>query len=139
MFVVPRRPIRTRQDEAGVVSVAEVHALMLELAPLRGLPWAPLTERIERLTTALRGGEGVGRDTVDQIRRWAHRWSEIHTDLRAFYVRHADHPAAEAALWRIFEGGGQFTGPLRGQLERLWVEDHQSEPGITLVPMRSRR
>lgn len=130
-----RRHTRAVQPSTEPVSLAEIHGLLLELAPLRGLGWAPLAQRIERLATALRGGEGVGEDLVLQLRTWAHRWARVHADLRAFYTRNAQHPAAEAAMWRIFEGGERLTGPLRGDLDRLWIEDHGAAPDITLVPM----
>lgn len=127
------RPIPRSDTCIPPVDPAEVQALLLELAPLRDLPWLPLAQRVEALTTALRGGDGVGPGLVDQLRRWAGTWQHLHSDLRAFYGRHAGHPAAEAAIWRILEGG-RFVGPLRGQLERLWLDDHGSPAGLSLVP-----
>lgn len=133
-----RRQRRGPPDTSGApVSIEELRSLQLELAPLTGLAWEPLGARIERLADALRGGEGVGEDLVLQLRRWAHRWPEVHADLRDFYTRHAQHPAAEAALWRIFDGGERLTGPLRGDLDRLWIADHGCEPNIALVPRPS--
>lgn len=136
-MVDPKARRHRRQTPRGtcgpVVDPAEVVALGLELGPLRELPWQPLAERVEALATALRGGDGVGPGLVEQLRRWAATWQRLHPDLRTFYGRHASHPAAEAAIWRILEGG-RFVGPLRGQLERLWLDDHGSSPGLTLVP-----
>jgi hypothetical protein len=137
-LIDPKAHRRRRPRPAELpVDLAEVHALMLELAPLAGLAWQPLAERVEALTTALRGGDGVGPGLVNQLRTWAHRWAALHADLRAFYTRHAEHPAAEAALWRILDGGDRLRGPLRGQLDRLWIEDHGAEPNIHLVPRPS--
>lgn len=116
-----------------VVDVAEVIAIGLELGPLRELPWAPLAERVEALAAALRGGEGVGPGLLHQLRRWAATWAHLRPELRAFYLRHADHPAGEAAVWRILEGG-VMRGPLRGQLERLWLEDHGTPAAYSIVP-----
>ncbi len=127
------RPAPRATSCISAVDPAEVVALGLELGPLRELPWPPLAQRVEALAAAMRGGEGVGPGLVQQLRRWAATWQQVHPDLRAFYARHAQHPAAEAAIWRVLEGG-RFAGPLRGQLERLWLDDHGSPPGLTLVP-----
>jgi len=135
-----RRRVASRpsQGVAVVADVAEVNALLLELTPLRDLAWQPLAERVERLSAALRGGEGETRALVDQLRTWAHRWSGLRPELRAFYSTHADHPAATAALWRILDGGDRLRGPLRGQLDRLWLADHGAECPFDLIPRPSR-
>lgn len=130
------RKHRTQRPAAScvpVVDVADVVAIGLELGPLRDLPWPPLAQRIEALADALRGGEGVGPGLLHQLRRWAATWASLHPSLRAFYLRHAAHPAGEAAVWRILEGG-RLVGPLRGQLERLWLDDHGAPAPHTLVP-----
>lgn len=129
-----RRVARPSVTVAMLDDVAEVHGLLLELAPLRDFAWQPLAERVERLVTALRGGEGVTREVVDQLRTWAHRWAALRPELRAFYMEHADHPAATAALWRILDGGDRLRGPLRGQLDRLWIADHGAEPAFEIIP-----
>lgn len=123
---------------ADLADVAEVNSLLLELAPLRTLAWQPLAARVERLVDALRGGEGVTRATVDQLRTWSHRWGSLRPELRDFYATHADDPAATAALWRILDGGDRLRGPLRGQLDRLWIADHGAECPFQLVPLPSR-
>lgn len=134
-MIDPKAGRRRAPESAGApAELAEVHGLLLELAPLQGLAWAPLGERVELLTAAMLGGEGVSAGLVQQLRRWAHRWPEVHADLRAFYLRHAREAACEAALWKIFEGGDRLTGPLRGQLDRLWTEDHGALPDLVLVP-----
>lgn len=128
-----RRQYRPNNEVIPPVDIAEVMALMLELAPLRDLPWAPLAERIELLGAAMRGGEGVGPGLVVQLRRWAGAWGKLHQELREFYQRNAQNPAAEAAIWRVLEGG-RMVGPLRGQLENLWIDQYGRVPGRTLVP-----
>lgn len=118
---------------AEIVELAEVHGLLLELAPLRDLAWAPLGQRVESLADAIRGGDGVTRGQVDQLRRWAHRWASLHGDLRTFYARVAAHPAGEAALWAVLDGW-RLRGAMRGQLEMLWRDLYGSAPGVDLFP-----
>lgn len=112
---------------------AVVYAISLELTPLSGLAWQPLQMRMDSLVDALRGGTGFSQGELQQLRLWAQRWSALHPSLRAFYSNVATTRPGEAALWRVLEGGS-LTGPLRGELERLWLEAFGYSPNIQLFP-----
>lgn len=129
-----RRGAEPRCDASDIMAdPAVVHAIGLELAPLSGLAWQPLQMRMESLVDALRGGTGFSQRELQQLRLWAQRWSALHPTLRAFYSDVATTRPGEAALWRVLEGGS-LTGPLRGELERLWMEMFGCPPNIQLFP-----
>jgi len=132
--VVAQAPVLT---EAILADAAVVCALGLELAPLKGLEWLPLAIKMEALIDALRGGAGISKADVDQLRRWAQQWAGLSPVLRKFYAEVATTPAGEAAIWRVMEGG-HLTGPLRGDLERLWLDSFGYPPNIQLFPIKNR-
>lgn len=112
---------------------AVVYAISLELTPLSGLSWQPLQMRMESLVDALRGGTGFSQGELQQLRLWAQRWSALPPTLKTFYSEVATTRPGEAAIWRVLEGGS-LTGPLRGELERLWLEAFGYPPNIQLFP-----
>lgn len=132
----PFRPTRPAPIPAfqGPADMAERMALLLELAPLKDLAWEPLQIRFEAVMIAMAGGEGCSADLPQQLRRWAANYRDLRPEIRAFYENHARDHAAAMALWTVLDGS-HLPGPVRGDLYRLWEDDHGAPPdGIDITP-----
>lgn len=110
--------------------------LALEIRPLAPLAgWAPVGRRIEALSTALAGGEGVHPADVARLRRWARRWRTLHADLRAFYAETAeDSSTAGFVLARWLDNEPRPDGETLGRLHRLYRERRGAEAPFDLYP-----
>lgn len=99
--------------------------------------WPMLGPKIEAVKTAVRGGPGVSLDDVKELERYAARWDDLRSDLRAFYrVLCVRDETASVALWRILHGGGPLEPWQEGKLKRLWEEAVGYPPTIDLCPRR---
>lgn len=110
----------------------------LEIAPLRGLGGAQcVLEAVGALAADVRAGHTAS--TLPRLRTWAARWKRVREDLRAFYEEQ-DVQASRAGGWairRILEGEGTAPGPLRGELDRMWIERHGAKAPFSLIPLVS--
>lgn len=120
-------PAELSTDTLGVVA--------LELAPLRGLGGAQcVAEKVGALTADV--GAGHASNVLPELRVWAARWSRVRKDLRDFYEENAVQ-ATRAGNWGIFRiltGQGTAAGPLRGELDQMWIERNGVKASFTLVP-----
>lgn len=117
------------------LTVDALGVIALELAPLRGLAEAQcVAEAVGALAADVRAGQSAS--TLPMLRAWAARWSRVRPDLRAFYEEPAVQvtPAADWGLRRILNGLGTAAGPLRGELDRMWIDRHGAKAPFTLVP-----
>lgn len=72
-------------------------ALALQLSALRELRhWDEAAMLAERVSDALAGTEGLSPADLQRASRWARRWSDLHPDTRAFYVRALNHTIASS-------------------------------------------
>ena len=135
-----RRASKQAEQQAdGLASVAQVMAILLELAPLQGLQWPILAQKIETLTNALRGIDGISQDQILQLRRWAACWQSLPMQVRDFYRSELPADPVCAALWIVIEQQKHLSGPLRGELERRWISRYGVPPSVSLSLPISRR
>ena len=110
--------------------------MIVEIRPLADLSrWAPVGRRIEALTTALAGGEGVHPADVARLRRWARRWRTLHADLRAFYAETAEADSTAGfvlALW--LDNEPRPDGATLGRVHRLYRERRGQSAPFDLYP-----
>lgn len=117
------------------LSVEVLGVVALELTPLRGLKSAEcVAEAVGALTADIQAGQSAA--TLPDLRCWAERWKRVRPDLRAFYEEEAvqTSPAGGWGLRRILTGQGTAPGPLRGALDKLWIERHGAKAPFTLIP-----
>lgn len=119
---------------------ATATALALALTALRDLRgWEPVEALAERVTSALRGEEGLGRLDLQRLKTWPERWSQVRPEVQRFYreilnVRGLE-PSQEIAvrrgLWAVLEGV-VVESWVSGQLSRLHREHLGEEAGWDL-------
>ena len=117
------------------LSTATLGTIALELAPLRALAGAQcVAEAVGALAADARAGQSAS--TLPELRRWVARWSRLRSDLRAFYEE-LEVQTSEAGNWglrRILTGQGTASGPLRGALDKLWIDRHGVKAPFSLIP-----
>lgn len=126
----------TKTPKIGAAAIA----LARELQALTDLhEWRPVATRVEAVTTALRGGDGISEREVADLRAACARWPRLSSSLREFYAHHAPRDAiASIALWHLLfkpERDG-ISGPMRGHLRRLWSDHNGASPAADLYPWR---
>lgn len=121
--------------EARPVSGAAMRMLNLEWAPLLAISACPfVSETICAVADDVAAGHAAS--TLVRVRGWAARWARVRPDIRAFYERSEVH-LTRAGAWglrRILDGEGTASGPLRGELNKLWRAEHGHDPSFTLIP-----
>lgn len=117
------------------IGAAGLRVLQLELRPLLPLSTCDVVaEVVGTLTADVSAGHTSS--ALDRLRAWSARWSRVRPDIRAFYEREEVHQT-RAGMWglrRILDGEGTASGPLRGELNRMWKDEHGSEPAFSLIP-----
>lgn len=117
------------------ISPEAMRVLAMELQPLRGLATCPfIAEAVGALTADVEAEHAP--DTLPRLRAWAARWQRVRADIRAFYEREDVHQS-RAGMWglrRVLTGEGTASGPLRGELNRLWRAEYGSDPAFSLIP-----
>lgn len=123
------------RTSARQIGAAGLRVLQLELRPLLALSTCDVVaEQVGALTADVSAGHTSS--ALDRLRAWSSRWSRVRPDIRAFYEREDVHQT-RAGMWglrRILDGDGTASGPLRGELDRLWSEVHGSKPVFSLIP-----
>ena len=125
----------TGMAEARPVSAAGLRMLNLELAPLLAISCCPfVSETICAVGDDVAAGHAAS--TLVRVRGWAARWTRVRPDIRAFYELPDVHlsPAGAWGLRRLLDGLGTASGPLRGELNKLWRAQHGCDPSFTLIP-----
>lgn len=123
------------QHPPADLSPSTLGVLAIELAPLRPLAAAQcVAEAVGALTADIRAGQSAG--TMLRLRQWVARWERVRPDLRAFYEDPEVHTSipGEWGLRRLLNGDGTASGPLRGALDRLWIDRHGAKAPFTLIP-----
>jgi len=129
------RAYATGMAEARPVSAAGLRMLSLELAPLSAISSCPfVSETICAVGDDVAAGHAAS--TLVRVRGWAARWTRVRPDIRAFYEREDVYlsPAGAWGLRRLLDGQGTASGPLRGELNKLWRAEHGSDPSFSLIP-----
>ena len=116
---------------AAIALAAEIGAL----APLAGVDF--VDRRVEAVSSAIGGGEGVSEREVVALRLAVARWRSLSARLRDFYSATA--PTSEDArivLWHLLFNPkpGVLNGPRTGSLYRAWSDLYGSPPAINLYP-----
>lgn len=130
-----RRGAPAAQHPPADLSPETLGVLAIELAPLQPLAAAQcVAEAVGALLADVQAGQSAG--TLLRLRQWVARWQRVRPDLRAFY-EDADVHTSRAGEWglrRLLDGHGTAPGPLRGELDRLWIDRHGCKAPFTLIP-----
>jgi hypothetical protein len=116
---------------AAIALAAEIAAL----APIAGVDF--VARRVESVSDALRGGDGVSEREIGEIRLAVARWRSLSPRLRHFYAETAPTSTdARIVLWHLLidPRPGVLTGPRTGSLYRSWRDLYGSDPAIDLYP-----
>ncbi len=139
-----RRP-PSRAQGGAVASRTVIAGLLLEIKPLAPLQaWEPVGSRLEALVSAVRGGEGISKRHVEDLRVWSNRWARLHPQVREFYLHHVPlmderFDPARIALWRVFKGGPILEGWQYRKVYDLWIDRYGMRPmGIEVAPTNFR-
>lgn len=116
---------------AAIVLAAEIASL----APISGIEF--VARRVEAISIALRGGDGVSETEVSEIRLAVHRWRSLSPVLRDFYSCSA--PTSEEARIVLYHllfnpKPGVLSGPRIGALSRAWLDLYGTDPAIDFYP-----
>ena len=116
---------------AAIVLAAEIAAL----APLARVDF--VARRVESVSEALRGGEGISEREIAEVRLAVARWRVLSPRLRHFYAETA--PASTDARIVLYHllldpRPGVLSGPRTGSLYRSWRDLFGTEPAIDLYP-----